>query len=153
MKTALAYGLIPMVLMGLVVGCSGEPVPLRVSGSVVDGKDKGLDGVSVVFFPLDSKARTAMTGTSPEGAFSLDVYPGEYGMGFSRLKGGKTLQNFMSPASQKTQEYKDLIASGKSGIPPVNTLPPALLEHKTSGIKLTVTAGMKPVRFTLPVNE
>lgn len=137
----------------LALGCAGEPVPIRVSGSVVNAKDKGIDGTCVVFFPLDARARTAMTSTSPDGSFSLDVYPGEYGLGFSRLKGGKTLQNFMSPESQKTKEYQDMIAAGKSGIPPANTLPDSLMDAKTSGISVTVAPGMPAPRFTLPVNE
>jgi hypothetical protein len=137
-----------------ILGCSGEPGPVRVSGSVVSEKEAGLGEVSVVFFPLDSKARTAMTMTLTDGTFSLDVFPGEYGLGFSRMRGGKTLQNFMSPASQQTQEYKDMVKEGKGGIPPKNTLPDKYLDSKTSGFEMTVSSRVQPpIQFKLPVAE
>ncbi|MFZ4645281.1 MAG: hypothetical protein ACOYNP_05950 [Gemmataceae bacterium] len=144
-------------MLGIVIGilgCSGEPGPVRVSGSVVSEKDAGLGEVSVVFFPMDSKARTAMTMTLTDGTFSLDVFPGQYGLGFSRMRGGKTLQNFMSPASQQTQEYKDMVKEGKGGIPPKNTLPEKFIEAKTSGFEMTVQPRVQPaVQFKLPVAE
>lgn len=117
-------------------------------------KDAGLGEVSVVFFPMDSKARTAMTMTLTDGTFSLDVFPGQYGLGFSRMRGGKTLQNFMSPASQQTQEYKDMVKEGKGGIPPKNTLPEKYIDAKTSGFEMTVQPRVQPaVQFKLPVAE
>lgn len=157
LKTALRECLALLSLLGFLLGasgCSGQQGPIRVSGTVVSEKEVGLDQVSVVFFPKDASARTAMTMTSEDGTFSLDVYPGHYGLGFSRIRGGKTLLNFMSPASQETQEYKDLMKEGKGGIPPKNSLPEKLLDPKTSGFELTVSTRVQPpVQFKLPVSE
>lgn len=122
-------------LIALTIGCGGGEATLPVSGTVtLDGKP--LPNVNVMMIGTDGASTMATTDTS--GSFSTGVQENTVGVPAGTYNVGITAKT--EPISS------DLAGQVKATPAP---FAPKYMSADTSGLKIVVAEGMKPVELTL----
>ena len=137
----------------LLAGCGGERPPVAKSSGTVMLDGKPVEGVKVMFHPIDGGARFSYGVTDDDGKFRLSTFGMNDGALIGRHKVAVVKVDTSSQESFDPKElsetgyggdgYKNMMGIGKSAKPAKtkHLIPEKYSNHETSGIEVEVVAG------------